>query len=102
MAESDFTAEQIRATLWGIYERRGRWLDLNHVAEIAGSRDQRVRPNRDESYNLIKHLLDENLTFRRFLARAMTPGSGERWERDTLCGTRREASRLRPETHHYG
>ncbi len=66
MTELDFTDEQGGAMLRGINARRGEWGDLNPALEIARIGAE-VGLNRDESYDLLKRLLDEYLVYTRFL-----------------------------------
>ena len=66
MTKSEFTDEQRGAMLGGIDDRRGEWGDLNPALEIARIGAE-VGLNRDEPYDLLKHLLDEDLVYTRFL-----------------------------------
>ncbi len=68
--------EQRRTMLKGKHERRGRWTDLNPAVEIA-SMGEEVGLNQDESYDLLKLLLDEDLLFTRFLRAGDDPRLGQ-------------------------
>jgi hypothetical protein len=76
MAETGFTEEQLKTMLRGIHDRRDRWMDLNPAVEIVSMGEQ-VGLNRNESYDLFKHLLDEDLISTRFLRAGNDPSLGQ-------------------------
>lgn len=77
MAEkTGFTEEQLRTMLKGIHDRRDRWMDLNPGVEIM-SMGEEVGLSRDKSYDLFKHLLDEDLISTRFMSAGGDPRLGQ-------------------------